>query len=281
PQFTDAAFGGVLWIRGLFSDADDVDYYQILATPYGTSETAPLTDPLAKHHYTINPDGTVTTTRIQMGPQTVGGVDNVYLLNKEGYWTFTDLRHIWDTTGLNGKYTLSVKAYRLIAPDTLQEVILPDNDLDSFTLRINNQPPEIHIDEITYADGSPILECEKIVFPHDGDSSLIFTITAWHPEGFLRNFHLTAYWGNNRYGGQFIYDQYVGSNDGTPPVWQGWMNHTLPSLLPRNSSGEAVDWQTCAYRFHLQGTSRITDGVHYLHWRSDNVYQSVVNVSAP
>jgi hypothetical protein len=99
PKYTDSPLGGYLWLHGLFGVSDDVDYYQIVAAPYGTSATETLTDPLVKHQFTINPDGSVTTTRVSMGPQTVGGVPNVYLLNRTGYWTFTDLRYIWNTTG--------------------------------------------------------------------------------------------------------------------------------------------------------------------------------------
>jgi len=275
-KFTDAALGGYLWLRGLFGADDDVDYYQVLVAPYGTSSSVALDDPLVKTQFTINSDATITRTQIQMGPQTVGGVPNVYLLNKEGYWTFTDLRLIWNTTGLNGKYTVTYKAFRLLGDGTLDEVILPPNDLDQFTIEINNRPVEFRIDNIAYADHTPISECEKIAFPHLGDASLIFTITAWHPDGFLKDFRLNCYWGNNRYGGQFVADQYAGSNDGMPPMWQGVLNYELPPLLPRNSGGEVMDWHTCPYGFYLSGSARITDGVDYLRWGSDNMYQSVV-----
>ncbi|MCA9424004.1 MAG: hypothetical protein KC994_02960, partial [Candidatus Omnitrophica bacterium] len=127
---------------------------------------------------------------------------------------------------------------------------------------------------ITYADGTPILECEKIVMPHDSDSSLIFTITAHHPAGYLRSYHLNCFWGNNRYGGLFTSDQYEGSHDVPPPLWDGVLHHTLPPLLPM-IGGSVEPWYTCAYHFHLEGTARITDGVHYLKWSEDNVYQSV------
>jgi hypothetical protein len=91
---------------------------------------------------------------------------------------------------------------------------------------------------------------------------------------------LNCYWGNNRYGGQFTYDQYVGSHDSAPPTWQGVFEYEFPPLLPRDSEGAVMDWHNCAYRFHLEGSSRITDGVSYLNWGSDDVYQSVVIAGA-
>ncbi len=275
PKYTDAAFGGTLWIRGLFGEGDDVDYYQILAAPYGTSATEALDDPLTKTHFTINPDGSVNKNRVRMGPLTVGDVDNVYKLNKEGYWSFTDLRFIWRTGGLNGKYNVVIKPYRLVG-GSLQEVSLPQNDLDHFTLVINNKPVDMEIHRIKYADGTPLMECEKINLPHGGDSSLIFTITASHPDGFLRYFNLDCQWGNNRYGGRFIREQYAGLHDSSPPAWTGLTNHELIPLLPRNSDGDVMPWHTCPYRFRLVGGSRITDGAGYLKWDVDNIYQSIV-----
>jgi hypothetical protein len=59
PKYTDSPFGGHLWLHGLFGAGDDIDYYQIVAAPYGTSATETLTDPLVKYQFTINPDGTV------------------------------------------------------------------------------------------------------------------------------------------------------------------------------------------------------------------------------
>jgi hypothetical protein len=276
PQYADSPLGGNLWLHGLFGAGDDVDYYQILASPYGISATETLSDPLSKINFTINPDGTVTATRIQMGPQTIGGVPDLYLLNKTGYWTFTDLRFIWNTAGLAGKYSVRYRAFRELPDGSVVEVLLPPNEQDHFTIRIDNTPVEVHIDNIAYADHAAIPECEKIRFPHSGDSSLIFTLTAWQPSGFLRYYLLNCTWGNNRYGGQFTYDQYVGSHDITPPTWEGVYNQEFPPLLPRDPDGAVMDWHTCAYRFHLEGSSRVTDGISYLRWSNDEVFQSVV-----
>jgi parallel beta-helix repeat protein len=277
PKYVDSPFGGVLWLHGLFGALDEVEYYQIVAAPYGTSATETLTDPLYKTNFTINPDGSVTSTRVHMGPMTVGGVPNVYLLNKSGYWTFTDLRHIWNTTGLNGKYSVAYKAYHQpIVGGGLVEVPLLRNELDHFTIEINNTPVQIRIEDIAYADHTPILECEKIVLPHNADSRLIFTISAWHPEGYLRYYLLNCFWGNGNFGGQFAYDQYLGAHDAAPPLWQGVQNHELPPLPPMDGNWNPVPWHSCAYRFHMEGSTRVTDGYSYLYWSTDEIYQTVV-----
>ncbi len=275
PGYWDSPLGGYLWLKGLFGASDNVDYYQILAAPYGTSATETLTDPLAKTRFTINPDGTVTRTRVQMGPQTVGGVPNVYLLNKNGYWTFTDLRHIWNTTGLNGKYSVSYRGYHQLGDGSLVEVPLPRNELDHFVIDINNTPAQARIEQIAYDDGTPIAECAKIVLPHNGSNALAFTITGWHPEGYLRYYLLNCIYGNNNYGGQFIYDQYQFYHEYPPPIWQGIQSQTIYAS-PYDSLGHEVPWHTCAYRFRMEASTRVTDGFSYLYWAADEVYQSVV-----
>lgn len=272
--FHDTPFGGTLWIRGLFGEMDDVDYYQVLATPYGTTDTMELSDPLVKTQFFINPDGTVTTTNVTLGPLMIDGVSNLYRLNREGYWSFTDVRYIWRTAPFEGKYTLSIKAYREEG-GALVEVALPDNEQDEITIIINNADVEVSIDNIAYADGTAIPECEKVTLPHNESEGLIFTITAWHEDGYLRSYVLDSYWGNNRFGGYFASEQYRGVHDSPPPFWQGVSNLVLPPLSPVDGSGNPMAWNTCAYRFRLVGTARITDGVSYLKWSTDNVYQSI------
>lgn len=275
PNYWDSPLGGYLWLHGLFGATDNVDYYQIVAAPYGTDATQTLTDGLAKTQFTINLDGTVTRTRVEMGPQTLGGVPNVYLLNKSGYWTFTDLRHIWNTTGLNGKYTVSYRAYHKLEDGTLSQLDLPRNELDHFTIEINNTPLQARIEQIAYADGTPIPECGKIVMPHNGSNALAFTITGWHPEGFLRYYLLNCLYGNNNYGGQFAYETYQTYHEASPPVWQGVQSYTF-TAQPQDSVGNVIPWHTCAYHFRLEGSTRATDGVSYLYWAADEIYQSVV-----
>ncbi len=278
PAYWDSPLGGYLWLHGLFGASDNVDYYQILAAPYGTSATETLTDPLAKTQFTINLDGTVTRTRVVMGPQTVGGVPNVYLLNKSGYWTYTDLRYIWNTTGLNGKYTVSYRGYHQLGDGSLVEVPLPRNDLDHFTIVLNNTAVEARIDDIAYADGTSIPECGKIELPHNGSFALKFTFTGWHPEGFLRYYILNSTYGNNHFGGQFAYDQYQGYHESPPPTWQGVYTHSVVAE-PLDTSGNPLPWHTCAYQFYMEASTRVTDGYSYLYWDSDRFIQSVITTT--
>ncbi|MBD3266270.1 DUF5123 domain-containing protein, partial [bacterium] len=280
PAFKDTAFGGNLWIRGLFGEDDEVDYYQILVTEHGTSTTRALDDPLVKTRFIINPGGTVTKNRVVMGPITIDGIPNLYKLNREGRWSYTDLRYIWRTNGLNGKYDVAMQGYRETAANTLQPVVLPGNELDRFTLRLNNRPVDVELNSIAYADNTSLVECENIILPHNGNNALLFNITAWHPDGFLRYFKIHCYWGNNRYGGRFDYQRYAGMHDSSPPTWQGMQNQDLPPLLPRDGDGQPMAWHTCPYHFRIVGAARITDGANYLKWDHDHIYQPVTHTNA-
>lgn len=276
PRFWDAPLGGTLFIRGLFGAADNVDYYQIQVAPHGLGEEPEaLDEPLYKDRFTIHPDGTVSSERILMGPLTVDGVSNLYTLNKEGLWSFTDLRYAWNTEGLNGMFDLSVKGYRRVGANSLEEVDLAANEWSEITLYLNNEPVVARIESIAYADGTPIDECGRIMLPQSSSEGLIFTLTAWHPSGMLRSYTLDSSWGNNRFGGRFLHENYLGENDDAPPVWVGLDQVTMPVLEPRDASGERIDWENCAYRFRLHATARITDGVSYLRWSTDNAHHSV------
>lgn len=271
PRYTDAPLGGQLWISGLFGAADEVDYYQLVVRR--GREIFELSDPLAKYQYTLNPDGTVTTTRVQLGPQTIDGVSNLYQLNKGGYWTFPDLRMIWNTTGRNGKYTVSYRAYRL-ERGRIMPVTLPDNEQDEITLMLDNTPVVAQIHSVKYHDGVAIAECEAIRLPHGGSPSLIFNITAYHANGYLDYYDLDCYWGFNHPGGTFVEDRYPSPGE-APPMWHGPNRLEMPPLLPRDEHGAVEPWHTCAYRFRLYVRARTTDGFNYINGAEFNAYFSV------
>jgi parallel beta-helix repeat protein len=273
PRYTDAPLGGYLWISGLFGASDDVDYYQILVTPIRSRSSFELNDPLTKYQYTINPDGTVTTTRVQLGPQTIGGVSNLYQLNKGGYWTYPDLRIIWNTTGRNGKYTLTYRAYRM-ERGALMPVTLPGNEQDHITMVLDNTPVVAQINSVKYSDGVAIAECENIHLPHAGSQALVFNITAYHPNGYLDFYDLDCYWGFNRPGGTFASGHYPSPSE-SPPIWHGFDHQEMPPLLPRDEHGAVMSWTTCAYRFRLYVRARTTDGYNYINGAEFNAYFSV------
>ncbi|MBI3949166.1 MAG: hypothetical protein HY314_01740 [Acidobacteria bacterium] len=194
-------------------------------------------------------------------------------MNKGGYWTYPDLRAIWNTTGRNGTYVLTYRAYRMDR-GVLVPVTLPANEQDHITVVLDNTPVVAQINSVRYSDGVPIAECEAIHLPHSGSQALVFNITAYHPNGYLDEYGLDCYWGFNRPGGEFVSDHYPSPSE-PPPMWHGPDHLTMPPLLPRDEHGAVMAWETCAYRFRLYVRVRTTDGYNYINGAEFNGYFSV------
>jgi len=158
-------------------------------------------------------------------------------------------------------YSLTYEAY----DSALNRVKLPWNTQSQILLRIDNSPVQATIHSVKYDDGTVIPEC-GIINLADTTENLQFDITAWHANGFLRNYILSVLYGKNKNAGYIAADQYVGSNDGSPPNWQG-VNATFDSW-DAMKAGHLDPWQDpgCAYQFHLRAWARTTDG--FTHIRS-------------
>ena len=277
PKYVDSPFGGNIWIHGLFGSKDNVDYYQILAgkwingEPPAPDDFACLNDPLTKVKYIINPDGTVSHQYVNLGPKTINSTDNLYQLTREGYWTHIDLRIIWNTRlWENGKYTLTYKAYHWVG-GVLQPVLPDSNDLDHITIVVDNSPVQAEIHRVKHESGEIIDAC-AIIGLGSSTENLKFDITAWHPNGYLREYILDCVFGKNIFGGVIAADQYVPIHSASPPHWPGVKEEEFES-----EDGAVEPWQTCAYQFRLIVWSRTTDGYHYIIWRqfSDHYYLDV------
>lgn len=269
----DAPFGGKLWISGLFGPLDDsVRYYQIKVWKVPSTFPAilsyqPLEDPLSKVMYTINTNGTVTPSRETIGPlPNYKDIKGLYKrtdrLSGSGYWAHQDLKIVWNTNWFaNGLYKVAFTAY----DSGLNIVSLVDNDLSNFYIMIDNSAVEATITNVKYDDGTIVKECGIITLGSDIEN-LQFDTIAWHPNGYLKNYVLSVLYGKNKNAGYVDQDQYVGSNDGSPPVWYG-IKETLDSWFAMKN-GVLDPWQDpgCGYQFHLRAWARTTDG--FTHIRS-------------
>lgn len=268
PRYLDSPFGGNLWIHGLFGESDKVAYYRILVGQWINGNKpvsySALSDPLGKVKYTIQPGGTVTYQYVNLGPKELGGIENLYQLTARGFYSHIDLRMIWNTRlWKNGKYTLTCEAYDAF----LNRLRLPANDLDHLTLVVDNSPVEAQIHQVKYDPSSPfydpgsdgeIPECGMIYLTDDREN-LRFTITARHPNGYLKNFVLDALYGRNRYAGVIQSASYPPPLY-IPPYWTGVQDVTVHSA----DSAGLDPWKRCAYQFRLRAYSRTTDGYHYI-----------------
>jgi parallel beta-helix repeat protein len=294
PVYRDCAFGGTLWLHGLFGAGDNVDYYQILVGKWddgsGPSDEdyVALSESLTKVRWFIDPCGVWTYEYVTLGPKTIPGADgndieNLYELTDQGYWSHMDLRARWNTRPYeNGKYTLTYKAYRWddpCDPCELVEASLPPTDgWDEPNLIIDNHSPTATIHSVKYdpnmnnphydpcTDGL-IAEC-AIISLSDPCENLRFNITASHPAGYLNSWSLHAYYGKNKYGGT------IGSDGYEPASGPHWPGVTEKEV---ESEDAGIVWEQCAYSFRLGASSRITNGFYYIYSASfsDQYYLDV------
>ena len=292
PAYLDSPFGGSLRIYGLFGEDDiaaGVQWYKILYAkwPNDTTEPEPgdyqpITSGLYKIQTIPQWDGSVLTQKVQLGPKVVHGESDLYELTHEGWWSHIDLRVIWHTTNmLNGKYTLTYKAYRPhpVIPDALEEYAPLSNDLDHLTLILNNTGVEAEIHDVRYDPGSPnwdpatdgvVTGCGIITMQRDTEN-LRLRITARHPEGYLRYWVLDAIYGKNNYAGVIASDTYPGTIP--PNNWEGVADQTFNTA----DAGSFADWVRCAYQFRLRAYTRATNGQGYLYGSAPIYYSREYN----
>lgn len=258
PSYSDAPFGGWLWLNGQFGYADEnVRYYQIRIAKWNGIEPvdadfSPLTDTLTKIKYTPTSDGKVLAQRIPIGPLPDTSLPGLYLRTDKGYWAHPYLKLIFNTRNYaNGKYDLDCKAYDANCNEILT---LPEyENYSRITLIIDNSPVQTEIHQVAYDTNQPIEECEIITLD-DPNSILKFTITARHPNGYLKDYVLIARYGTNDVLGNVWEDHHI---PGTLN-WPGVQSYKIDSSsLPQ--------WEICAYQFHLWARARTTDGFHYIY----------------
>jgi hypothetical protein len=294
PEYKDSPFGETLRVRGQFGPYDDVDFYQILLAKWdGSNEPEPEDYTvlgvvqgglsLGKVRWYVDANDMWRTEYVNMGPKTIDGKNYLYQFNRpldESIWSNPDLRIRWNTTVCeNGLYTLTYKAYRWADPceTTLVEVSLPPTDgWDHVILHIDNNPVQAIIHNVRYdpnadnpnydpcTDGL-IEECD-IIGLTNSEENLRFTITAWHPTGYLRQYVLDVLSGKNNYRGVITSDSY---SPATPPLWFGVVEQEFQS-----KDGSQDPWDRCAYQFRLRCWARTTNGDYYIYYDifSDHYY---------
>ncbi len=282
PAYTNTPFGSKVWIYGLFGLEDPVDYYQVLIgpwvgnTPPNPGDFTPLTETLVKVQYIYNNiTNEWTYLYVAVGPQTVWGVENVYLLTTplvgSGFWSNMDLRMILDTGKFaNGKYTLKIKGFDDQGASLVD--VTPVNSQE-LIVAINNSGVEAEILKVKYDPTNPsylpetdgeILEC-GIINLIDSQENLRFNITARHPDGYLLQYVLDDLWGKNNYGGVIATDSYNPGVHGTN--WFGVSNLLVES---QNAPSPLPDWQQCAYQFRLRAWANVTNGYYYIYYNEFN-----------
>jgi hypothetical protein len=271
----NAPFGSSLDICGWFGVFTGVEYYKIKYTNGGGGPVE-ISDPL----YNLRYDAVLKKfVSEKMGPQTIGGVNNLYALPTMGLpWVYPDRLIRWDTTKVqDGLYTLEIEGYNesagvvtQINPPTLE--IEPTYGI--LRLQVDNTPPTVYeIGKIKH-DTDEKDVCDIIMFD-SGTISIEFE--ASDANGHLRSYSLNALYGHDQYvtppptSPDKAVDNYSAHIDAT----KKWNGGTYTIEYP-NSFYDATKMPKCAYQFRLGVSKRTTNGYGLVyHYREDTKHITI------
>lgn len=258
----DRPFGGSPWLFGAFGTEESFFRYAVKIAKWVGSTPPPeaafsyVDDPLSKVRYDIS-GGTLTSSRVALGPNDLGGKPS-YIPTVNGgniFWAHENLKTILNTVGLeDGTYSVRIEPLDIFGSELPLDV---NNDL---VLRVNNTKPVARIDAVSLPGGDPFDEC-SVIDLSSSTSSLHFTYTAEHPDGYLDNYELVALVGRNRSGGTIVSDTYS-NHISADALWGGESMTTVAAtpVSPEEALPNLQLWETCAYQFRIRAWARTTNG---------------------
>ena len=203
---SDMPFGGTLSIGGWFGlglIAMGATYYKVQWTPgaqgpNGAGPWTDITDPLSNSYYDPITENWIAQS---MGPATVGGVTDLYVLpSSPGTtpWSFPDLIAQLDTTVLpTGLLTLRVIGYTgggspAIIGGTVAtwETTYVDPAYGSLKLQIDNTPPTVIINGANL-NGTAVVACQTVNLGSSSSDYLEIDFEAYDGNGHLGDYSLT------------------------------------------------------------------------------------------
>ena len=180
-------------------------------------------------------------------------------------WYFPNLLFDWRTTSTvpvnSGKY--KVYLFGFTGPSLGSFVLTPVNE-STLVVRIDNTRPAMAINAISYK-GSEVNACAMVQLDNATDS-LSFNVSAYDPDGFMRNFILQGFYGDNQSVtcAAQTYAGYLGAG-GTGPEWKGAFPNAVFTCNGNTGPG-SNEWATCGYTFRISGRDRAINGYGRIHW---------------
>jgi hypothetical protein len=270
----DAPFGSTLDICGWFGVFTGVEYYKIKYT--GSGSPVEMTDALYNLRYDV---GLKTFVSVKMGPQTIGGVNNLYALPTAGFpWIYPDRLIRWDTTKVpDGLYTVEIEGYSESGGVVSQ---IPYPTLDNtqthsvLKLQVDNTPPTVYeIGKIKH--GSTVIDVCDIVKFTSGKIEIEFE--ASDAKGHLRSYALHAMYGHNQYVTPPPTSPDLATDDYSTHISSSkqWTGGTFKIEYPA-STYDSTKMPTCAYQFRLSISKRTTNGYGLVyHYREDTKHITI------
>jgi hypothetical protein len=227
---------------------------------------------LHKRKYVVSSSGSavsVTSTEERVGPFNEAGgqcyhFTPVATATSAGteFWSFPDQLANWNTTGINGKVSLSLEIYNRSAPALLAKPLNVSGE--SLPLVINNRPVELDFTRIelhypaTPSNPHPtpldLIDNACEIVNLSSKRKLEIGFKAYHPDGYLAHYGLLGK--SNAASGWTTWSS--GSfNPSTGTSFTG-VNPGTKVLTP-TSSEVSVD---CAYAIYLHAWARTTTGYH-------------------
>jgi hypothetical protein len=271
----NAPFGSSLDICGWFGLFTGVEYYKIKQTRSGGS-TEEISDPL----YNLRYDAVLKKfVSVHMGPQTIGGVNNLYALPTLGLpWVYPDRLIRWDTTKVqDGLFTLEIEGYNE-SGGSVTQVISPTLEIEptygNLKLQIDNTPPTVYAIGVMKHDTQEVDVCDIVDFT-SGKISIEFE--ASDAKGHLRSYALNAMYGHNQYVSPppSSPDKAVDNYSTHINATKKWNGGTYTIEYP-DSIYDSAKMPSCAYQFRLSVSKRTTNGYGLVyHYREDTKHITI------
>jgi hypothetical protein len=185
------------------------------------------------------------------------------MVNPSDDFSIDDLLAQWNTVGAMGIHELQAQFFRsdgTPVPSAAQ----------TLSLMIDNNLPLMDIVQVLH-NGAPVSACamETMTSASDGVQA---RITARDLEGHLKDFTLTAHWGDGA--SATIFSDAYPAHRNPAHQWAGVTSLVVPA-------GEWVPPVTCAYQFRLSAHPRVTNGYTYIGYVEDTYHVTLIKPGGP
>ncbi len=256
----EAAFGGTLNIIGNRTTMQNLwaagaRKYKILHRAGSSAAFTPLLQSWKNYRWngTVYALESIAWDSLQMYP----------LPDPSADYSIDDLLMQWNTIGSTGIHELSVEFYR----DDTAHTVVPSVP-QTLQLMIDNNLPFVDIINVLH-DTVPVAACamETMTSATDG---VQLKITVNDLEAHLKEFALTAHWGNGA--SATVYSESYPAHRNPLHQWNGVTAQVVPP-------SEWVPPVTCAYQFRLAATARVTNGYSYIGYVEDTYHVTLIKPS--
>jgi hypothetical protein len=266
-QVKDCPFGGTIPLMINWQGARGVgaNFYQVfIEGPVGPREQ--VKQPFGDYLWSVALNEFELRTTSPTTP------DGYYELRSPGQiWLNNWLGLLLDTIGRpNGLNRISIKLFS--APNPTAEIGSASDPGRFADVMIDNTVPVVNIEQILHQPGDVPVDTCAIV--NTGTPTFTFRVTASAPQGHLRAWNLTAYWGDNK-SKPVSSDNYY--NHISPSrLWPGITSTDVPPPGPApwdaTVSGDIALGDNssvhCAHLFWLNAWDRVINGWDYIHGSS-------------